>query len=415
MNIGSSPLLRWATFNGVGLMGVAVQLGVLAMLLRLELPIVFATALAVEAAVLHNFVWHQRFTWRDRAADGARDMLRRLARFHALNGAISIVGNVLITAALTLAGVDPLLSNLSAILVCSTANFFAGDRLVFARQSSVSLCLCGVLLFSGVTGVRLKADATRAGAASSTEDTLVYVSGPSAAALAAWDKYVATVDARHSQATPKDFFALDTRRADKWRERTRTNAVPMVEVTPPGAPDGKIHHWAGAIYVPNTTVDNVVKRLQEYAGRESEFYQEVKASRLLERDGDKVKVFLRLERDAGPLTVHFNTEHAVQYRHLGSARAASRSVATKIAELEKAGTPRERERPPGEDRGFLWRLNAYWRFEQAGDGVLIECESVSLSRTVPFLIRPIASPIVNRIARESLERTLRSLRTFLTK
>ena len=407
MNIGSSPLLRWATFNGVGLMGVAVQLGVLAMLLRLaELPIVLATALAVEAAVLHNFVWHQRFTWRDRAAEGARDMVVRLARFHALNGVISIVGNVLITSALTLVGLDPLLSNLTAILVCSTANFVAGDRFVFPKPSSVSPFLCGVLLFS-VLSVPSNA--------SSTEESLVYVSGPSFAALAAWDKYVAAVDARHAQSSPKDFFALDTRGADKWRERTRTNAVPMVEVTPPGAPDGKIHHWAGAIYVPNTTVDSVVKRLQEYAGRESEFYQEVKASKLLERDGDRVKVFLRLERDAGVVTVRFNTEHDVQYRQLGTGRAASRSVATKIAELEDAGTPRERERPPGQDHGFLWRLNAYWRFEQAGDGVLIECESVSLSRTVPFLIRPFASPIVNRIARESLERTLRSLRTFLTK
>ncbi len=80
---------------------------------------------------------------------------------------------------------------------------------------------------------------------------------------------------------------------------------------------------------------------------------------------------------------------------------------------DRAGTPREREKPDGDDNGFLWRLNAYWRYEQLSDGVLIECESVSLSRSVPFLLRPLASPIVNRIARESLENTLRSLRRFL--
>jgi hypothetical protein len=252
-------------------------------------------------------------------------------------------------------------------------------------------------------------------APASGEEGVMFVSGPSAAALAAWDKYVASVDARHADSSAKIFFALDMRGADKWRERTHRNAVPMVEVTPPGAPDAKIHHWAGAIFVPNTTVATVVKRLQEYAGRESEFYQEVKASRLLGRDANAVRVFLRLERDAGPLTVHFNTEHAVEYRSLEGGRAVSRSVATKIAEVQDANTPREREKPQGKDSGFLWRLNAYWRFEQTGDGVLIECESVSLSRSVPFLIRPIASPIVNRIARESLDRTLRSLRTFLTR
>ena len=189
----------------------------------------------------------------------------------------------------------------------------------------------------------------------------------------------------------------------------------MLEVTPADAPDARIHHWAGAIYIPNTTVQVVIKRMQDSAGRESEFYQEVKASKLLQRDGDRLKVFMRLQRDASVVSADYNTEHEVQYRTLDTTRAMSRSTATKIAEIEHAGTARERELPAGQDRGFLWRLNAYWRFEQSGSGVYIECESVSLSRGVPWLVRPIASPIVNRIARESLERTLRSLRAFLTR
>ena len=60
-----------------------------------------------------------------------------------------------------------------------------------------------------------------------------------------------------------------------------------------------------------------------------------------------------------------------------------------------------------DDNGFLWRLNAYWRYEAWNGGVLVECESVSLSRPVPLLLRPMAGPIVDRIARESLEGTLR--------
>jgi hypothetical protein len=124
---------------------------------------------------------------------------------------------------------------------------------------------------------------------------------------------------------------------------------------------------------------------------------------------------MRIERDAGIITASYNTEHAVEYRRIGTDRAASRSVSTKVAEIADAGTPQEREKPPGEDHGFLWRLNAYWRFEQSGDGVLIECESVSLSRSVPLLVRPVVGPIANRIARESLARTLRSLRAFLTR
>jgi hypothetical protein len=123
---------------------------------------------------------------------------------------------------------------------------------------------------------------------------------------------------------------------------------------------------------------------------------------------------MRIERDASIITATYNTEHTVQYRRIGPARAVSRSVATKIAEIADAGTPHEKEKPSGEDHGFLWRLNAYWRFEQTGNGVLIECESVSLSRSVPFMVRPLVGPIANRIARESLERTLRSLGAFLS-
>ncbi len=123
---------------------------------------------------------------------------------------------------------------------------------------------------------------------------------------------------------------------------------------------------------------------------------------------------MKLRRES-VITVTYNTEHDVLYRRINDTRASSRSVATKIAELEGAGTPQEREKPVGNDHGFLWRLNAYWRYEQVKGGVLIECESVSLSRGVPVLLRPFVTGTVERIARESLQKTLVSLRTELAK
>ncbi|HTG75973.1 MAG TPA: hypothetical protein VL546_02300, partial [Steroidobacteraceae bacterium] len=97
-----------------------------------------------------------------------------------------------------------------------------------------------------------------------------------------------------------------------------------------------------------------------------------------------------------------------------SARASARSVATRIAQLDDAGTPQEHELKPGSDSGYLWRLNAYWRYEAVPGGVLIECESVSLSRAVPYVLRPFATGLVEGLARESLERTLTGLRGYLT-
>lgn len=380
--------MRWIAFNAVGLGGVIVQLVVLAALTRgLEFHVASATLIAVEAALLHNFFWHQRWTWRDRPAGGARAAVERLVRFHAVNGTISLAGNVGVTLLLVRAGANPIAANLAAILGCSLLNFAAGNIFVFRAAAALALALAG--------GAVVAAD------------------GQSQAARSGWDAYIAKVDRRHVEAAGATFFALDLRKEARWRERAQKGETPMTEVDPPGVSDAKMHHWAGAVYVPHTTVDAVIKRMQDYAGRESEFYEEVTASKLLERTGDRLRVFMKLRRTVAGITANYNTEHAVEYRRLGTGRAASRSVSTKIAELADAGTPREREKAPGDDHGYLWRLNAYWRFEQAGDGVLIECESVSLSRNVPILFRPVVGPIANRIARESLGRTLRSLRTFL--
>ena len=182
----------------------------------------------------------------------------------------------------------------------------------------------------------------------------------------------------------------------------------------PDVPDGRIHHWVGAILVPRVTVDEVVRYLQAHAGQESGSYEDVIASRLIARDGDRVRVFMKLRRTK-VITATYNTEHSVEYRRVSVQRASSRSVATRIAELADAGTSGEHEKAAGADSGYLWRLNAYWRYEQTPDGVLIECESLSLSRNIPSLLRPFVSGIVDGVARESLEKTLVSLRRALTR
>ena len=177
-------------------------------------------------------------------------------------------------------------------------------------------------------------------------------------------------------------------------------------------PDGKIHHWAGAVFVPGLTLQAVLQHLAKQAGRESEYYDDVIASRLLARDGATHRVFLKLRRTK-VVTVTYNTEHAVEVRQLGASRATARSVSTRIAELADAGTAKEREKPDGQDQGFLWRLNAYWRYEAVNGGVLIECESISLSRDVPAVLKWFVGGMVEGVARDSLERTLASLKRAL--
>lgn len=124
---------RWVKFNFVGGIGIGVQLAALALFRSvLRLDYLFATGLAVEAAVIHNFLWHERFTWRDRPAAGPLHSLARLARFNGSNGAVSLVGNLLIMRALV-GGfrLNYFVANLAAVTLCSLVNFFLSDRWVF--------------------------------------------------------------------------------------------------------------------------------------------------------------------------------------------------------------------------------------------------------------------------------------------
>ena len=125
--------LRWLKFNAVGGIGIVVQLGALSLFRGLlHLDYLVATACAVEAAVVHNFLWHERFTWSDRVRITPRQSLARFVRFNTTTGLISIAGNLLLMRLLVEgAHWNYLLANAASIALCSLLNFFASDRLVF--------------------------------------------------------------------------------------------------------------------------------------------------------------------------------------------------------------------------------------------------------------------------------------------
>ena len=172
--------------------------------------------------------------------------------------------------------------------------------------------------------------------------------------------------------------------------------------------DGMIHHWFGSVFVPNVQLDTVLRWVQDY-DRHQKYFKEVEQSKLIKRDGDNFDIFLRLVRTK-IVTVCYNTNHSVTYRRYGTDRAYSRSATTRIAEIENAGSASEKEKPIGDDSGYFWRLNSYWRFRQEDGGVFLECESISLSRSIPFGFGWLVKGYVESVPRESLESTLTSMR-----
>ena len=140
-NAPSSTLLRWCKFNFVGGIGIGVQFAALFLVKSiLHFNYLAATVIAVEAAVVHNFVWHERFTWVDRTrVEGLqpswRRSLPRLVRFNLTNGAVSIIGNLALMRVMVGQGhMNYLLANGIAIILCSVANFLVSEMWVFEPE-----------------------------------------------------------------------------------------------------------------------------------------------------------------------------------------------------------------------------------------------------------------------------------------
>ena len=233
----------------------------------------------------------------------------------------------------------------------------------------------------------------------------------------AFDTYVAAAEVR--SATP--FLWLDTRPA---AERQRLLAglkkgelvIERLRVRPGGreldVPDGMIHHWLGTVSIPNATAADAVKMLQDYDRHAAIYAPTVARSRLLSQKGDEFRFSLRFVMTK-VITVVVDGEHQARFAWLGPGRARSWIRSTRLAEVTGAGSSTEREEPVGKGGGYLWRLNSYWRFEERDGGVYLECESVSLTRDIPFGLGWVVGPFVTSLPRESLEFTLQTTRKKL--
>jgi hypothetical protein len=230
----------------------------------------------------------------------------------------------------------------------------------------------------------------------------------------AFDHYVRQAETRlDRQAHSSDFLWVDGASGRKLRvQRGEAIAEPWAGTGDTGVPDGSIHDWTGAVFIPGATLAKTLALVQDYDGHKAIYKPEVQDSKLVTRTGDEFQVYLRLLKRQ-VITVVLNTNHDVRYFPLDAARCYSQSRSTRIAEVDNPGEPDEREMQPGRDHGFLWRLNSYWRFEERDGGVYVECEAISLTRGVPAGLGWLVTPIVRTLPRESLENSLRTLRQAL--
>jgi hypothetical protein len=179
-------------------------------------------------------------------------------------------------------------------------------------------------------------------------------------------------------------------------------------------PGGLVHHWVGTAFVPGATLAQTLMILQDYDRHERIYAPAVARSKLLSREGDRFRLFLRFKMKK-VITVVVNSEHDALFTSAAPDRSEGWIHSTRIAEVENPDEPGEREKPAGEDTGYLWRLNTYWRLLARDGGLYIQCESVSLTRGIPVGLGWLVGPFVTSIPRESLTFTLETTRKQLVR
>jgi hypothetical protein len=242
--------------------------------------------------------------------------------------------------------------------------------------------------------------------------------------VAAFDRYVRAAeermngDVQHGPFLWADGLDAARRRAVESEARSGRVAVERLRTRDHGhaidVPDGIVHHWVGLIFVPGATAAQVVALMQDYDRHASVFAPAIQRSKLLSREGNRFRFFLRFHMKK-VISVTVNTEHEARFVALSPQRAYSMLHSTRAAEVEEAGTAAEKERPVGHDGGYLWRLNTYWRFDERDGGTWVQCESITLTRDIPFGFGWLVGPFVTSIPRESLAFTLGRIRQTLTR
>ncbi|HEX5230484.1 MAG TPA: hypothetical protein VFW44_22385 [Bryobacteraceae bacterium] len=216
-------------------------------------------------------------------------------------------------------------------------------------------------------------------------------------AAAAFDHYVQQAEARMAAGTSV--------RADREPHIEQMEAARKVD-----APGAMIQDWVGTMFLPGATLDRVQAVLRDYSHYKDFYAPRVTESRELSHKGDDYDVFLRLY-EKHVLTVVLNTAYRVYYEMPDARHLLVTSRSTHVGEVKDAGKSLTDEAPQGDDSGYLWRLNSYWRFEAADGGVYARCEAISLSRNVPAGLGWMLRGFLDSFPKESMKNTLDGTKT----
>jgi hypothetical protein len=228
----------------------------------------------------------------------------------------------------------------------------------------------------------------------------------SQSAKTGFQEYITALETRFDRqnASKENFLWLD-QNAQRL-EAARKGEVPVLQVKTPQVDGGTIEDWIGGTFLPGVTLEQVLRVDQDYAHYAAYYAPDIVEARLLSHQDNHFQVFYRLKKHK-IVTVVLDTGHNIDFLPISKDRYAVRSRSTSVREVRNAGEPDEEVLPEGEGLGFLWAMNSYWHVEQRDGGVYIECEVVTLARSIPFGLGALVRSTIESFASESLTNTLK--------
>jgi hypothetical protein len=223
--------------------------------------------------------------------------------------------------------------------------------------------------------------------------------------VAAWDDYLQTanVDLQDRVLPGGSFLSTleDAGRADRVR-RGEIVVVPAFGQNPKKVPGGLIHHWVGAMFLPNLKLDDILEVTRDYDHYKEFYSPSVTESKMIARSDSEDKFSMLLINKALFLKTALDTDCLVTNVRLDERRYYGISRTTRVQEVEEYGQPSEYRKAEGEGRGLIWKLYSIARLEQRDGGVYIELEAIALSRDIPSAVRLVVAPVVRRVSRNAL-------------
>jgi hypothetical protein len=233
--------------------------------------------------------------------------------------------------------------------------------------------------------------------------------------IQAFDRYIASTEAKmQPRWSGENFLWFDD--TPEIRLRLLAGAVVAQPVQGNGIvalPGGLIQDWIGAVFVPKTTLKETLSLVQDYPQHTQIYKPDVSDVKVLSHSGNDYTIRTRVVKSKFFISDVVDIDNQIHFVSLDSKRVYSRSVSQRIAEISNAGKHNEHELPVGHDRGLVWRANGYWFFEESDGGVFITCQSVTLTRDIPFLLAKVLSPLVHELPAEALKTSLEQTRSAI--